>query len=255
MIAAGRCLVALDETVVRLGGIFDTIDRAFDTASMRKLAGALRRRTLADTFTTPARVFAETARISFFLDKEGGRPLDDADDDENWTRWCERCARCVTSTDDDGAAAAQFLRMLSHACAKSPSYLAARVPVDVISSVSDAAAAGGSNETLENGPLGNPERVLLIAGALARFAAAGADVPAAKLAESAAAAAAVIEQRKIAKCSPLAALASVLGGCPRHVRDASRPSRGVPPERRGSAGAVGGAARRRSQVGRALRAL
>ena len=207
VIAAGRCLVALDETVVRLGGIFDTIDRAFDTASMRKLAGALRRRTLAeDTFTTPARVFAETARISFFLDKEGGRPLDDADDDENWTRWCERCARCVTSTDDDGAAAAQFLRMLSHACAKSPSYLAARVPVDVISSVSDAAAAGGSNETLENGPLdetlengpldetlengplGNPERVLLIAGALARFAAAGADVPAAKLAESAAAA-------------------------------------------------------------------
>ncbi len=211
VIATGRCLVALDETVVRLGGIFDTIDRAFDTASMRKLAGALRRRTLAeDTFTTPARVVAETARISFFLDKEGGRPPDDAIDDENWTRWFERCARCVESADDDGAAASQFLRMLSHACAKSPSYLAARVPVDVISSVSDAAAAGGSNETLENGPggsnetlengplgtnetlengpLGNPERVLLIAGALARFAAAGVDVPAAKLAESAAAA-------------------------------------------------------------------
>ena len=197
VITAGRCLVALDETVTRLGGVFDKIDGVFDTSSMRKLAGALRRRTLAeDTFTTPARVFAETARISFFLDKEGpaGHPSggDDAGDETDWTRWCERCARCVTTAadDDGGAAAAQFLRMLSHACAKSPDRLAPRVPSDVISSVSDAAAGLGLNgETLENGgKLGNPERVLLIAGALARFAASGANVPAAKLAESGAAA-------------------------------------------------------------------
>ena len=197
VITAGRCLVALDETVTRLGGVFDKIDGVFDTSSMRKLAGALRRRTLAeDTFTTPARVFAETARISFFLDKEGpaGHPSggDDAGDETDWTRWCERCARCVTTAadDDGGAAAAQFLRMLSHACAKSPDRLAPRVPSDVISSVSDAAAGLGlNNETLENGKkFGNPERVLLIAGALARFAASGANVPAAKLAESGAAA-------------------------------------------------------------------
>ena len=134
VITAGRCLVALDETVTRLGGVFDKIDGVFDTSSMRKLAGALRRRTLAeDTFTTPARVFAETARISFFLDKEGpaGHPSggDDAGDETDWTRWCERCARCVTTAadDDGGAAAAQFLRMLSHACAKSPDRLAPRV--------------------------------------------------------------------------------------------------------------------------------
>lgn len=214
VITAGRCLVALDETVTRLGGVFDKIDGVFDTSSMRKLAGALRRRTLAeDTFTTPARVFAETARISFFLDKEGpaGHPSggDDAGDETDWTRWCERCARCVTTAadDDGGAAAAQFLRMLSHACAKSPDRLAPRVPSDVISSVSDAAAGLGLNETVENGEkigntdsglngetvenggkIGNPERVLLIAGALARFAASGANVPAAKLAESGAAA-------------------------------------------------------------------
>lgn len=201
VIATGRCLVALNETVVRLGGVFHEIDGVFDNKSMRKLAAALRRRTLADdTKTTPARVFAETARISFFLDKEGGRVGSEGglpgDEEESlWTGWFERCADCVASAEDDGAAASQFLRMLSRASAKSPDRLAPRVPIDVISSLSDAAAGlgrGGSKETLENGGSETLEnarkRAVLIAGALARLAAAGANVPAAKLAESRAAA-------------------------------------------------------------------
>ena len=111
-------------------------------------------------------------------------------------------ARATARTEDGGAAAAQFLRMLSRASAKSLDRLAPRVPIDVISSLSDAAAGlgrGGLNgetlengsETLENGSetLENArKRAVLIAGALARFAAAGANVPAAKLAESRAAA-------------------------------------------------------------------
>ena len=204
VIAAGRCLVALDETVVRLGGIFDTIDRAFDTASMRKLAGALRRRTLAeDTFTTPARVFAETARISFFLDKE--------EDVLSTTRTTTRTGR-GGARDARGASRAQTTtappRRSSYGCSRtrapnrratsrracpSTSSRASQTPPPPEGRTKRSKTAPSTkrsktalDETLEI--LGNPERVLLIAGALVRFAAAGADVPAAKLAESAAAA-------------------------------------------------------------------
>ena len=118
---------------------------------------------------------------------------DDADDEEEslWTGWCERCARCVTSTDDDGAAAAQFLRMLSARVRQVAERLAPRVPIDVISSLSDAAAGlGRVGETLENGSTkrsktlenaNRPHRP----GRSRALAAAGANVPAAKLAESA----------------------------------------------------------------------